>query len=95
MRALLHGLFAALLALPALARAADADVIINELMYHPPEGRDDWQWIELFNRGTESVDLSGWSFKKGVVFEFPPGTSLEGGGFLVVARDVKVFTTFE
>ena len=83
----------ALLAFLASGRAADSDVILNELMYHPPEDRDDLQWIELFNRGSEAVDLSGWSFKKGVEFVFPAGTTIESGGFIVVARDTNAFAT--
>src|SRR6185436_413473 len=33
-------------------------VVINEIMYHPPEDRDDLQYIELFNPGGAPVDLS-------------------------------------
>lgn len=45
------------------------------------------QWIELFNKGAQTVDLSHWEFSDGVAFTFPPGTELESGGYLVVARD--------
>ena len=38
-----------------------ADIIINEIMYHPDSDRDEDEYIELFNTGDESVDLSGWS----------------------------------
>jgi hypothetical protein len=72
------------------AGAADTDIIINELMYHAPGEREDLQYIELFNRGPEAVDLSGWSFQKGVRFEFP-AVSLQPGDFLVVARDTNAF----
>src|SRR4030095_13878698 len=66
----------------ALARASAGDVVINELMYHPPGEREDLQYIELFNRGAETVDLSGWSFRKGVRFEFGSGVKLAPGGFV-------------
>jgi len=36
-----------------------ADVVINEVMYHPPGDRDELQFIELANSGTAPVDLSG------------------------------------
>lgn len=71
--------------------AADTDVVINELMYHPPDEREDLQFIELFNLGTETIDLSGWSFRKGVRFEFPLGAKLASGGFVVIARDARAF----
>ena len=33
------------------------------------------------------MDLGGWSLSDGVDFEFPPGTILNDGEFLIVARD--------
>ena len=35
------------------------DVVINELMYDPFSGNDDDQYIELYNKGTNTIDLSG------------------------------------
>jgi hypothetical protein len=76
------------------ARAADTNVVINELMYHPPGEREDLQYIELFNRGTEPVDLSGWSFQRGVRFEFGAGAVLNAGEFAIVARDTNAFANY-
>jgi len=83
--------FATLALLACVGQSAVANVVINELMYHPPNEREDLQYIELFNHGKEPVDLSGWSFRKGVRFEFPAGTKLEPGGFVVIARDARAF----
>ena len=80
-----------LLLLVGLASARAGDVVINELMYHPPEEREDLQYIELFNSGAQAVDLSGWSFRKGVRFEFKSGVKLAPGGFVVIARDARAF----
>jgi hypothetical protein len=77
-----------LMLLPALPSVAD--VIINEVMYHPPEDRDDLQFIELHNPGSQPVALRGWSFRKGIKFTFPEAT-LAPGGFAVVCRDEKAF----
>ena len=44
-------------------------------------------WVELYNKGTQTVDLSGWRFDKGISYTFPEGTTLPAGGYLVVARD--------
>ncbi|CAN5347859.1 hypothetical protein BH23VER1_BH23VER1_20880 [soil metagenome] len=69
------------------------DVVINEIHYHPtplpgpPLQRSDNQWVELFNRGNSPVDLTAWNFGDGIDFTFPPGTVLEAGAFLVVARN--------
>ncbi len=72
------------------ARAADSDIIINEIMYHPPEDRDDLQYVELFNRGQTAVDLSGWTLK-GVKFVFPDKTAMAPGAYLVLCRDRAAF----
>ncbi len=45
------------------------------------------EWVELYNRGASTVDLSGWSFDDAMEFAFPVGTTLAPGAYLVVARD--------
>ena len=77
--------------LPALA---SAQVVINEILYHAPEELDDLQYIELHNAGTQAVDLSGWSLRKGVQFQFAAGTLLPPKGFLVVCRNTARFNEF-
>lgn len=47
------------------------------------------QWIELHNRGTSTVDISSWELDEGVSYEFPAGTSMAPGSFLVVAGDAE------
>ena len=64
-----------------------SNVVINELMYKPISGDDDDQFIELYNRGTNTVDLSGWTLSDGISFTFPMGTLLASNGYLVVARN--------
>jgi len=66
--------------------AASGGVVINEVMYHPPDDLDNLQFIELFNSSESAADLSGWSFSKGVKFTFSSGTKLAPGAFLVVCR---------
>ena len=64
------------------------DIVINELMYDPISGNDDDQYIELYNQGTNAVNLSGWQFTSGVTFTFPTNTTLPPDGYLVVARNL-------
>jgi hypothetical protein len=72
--------------------SAYAQVIITEIMYNPPEsGQDFLEYIEIHNRGNSVVDLSGWSFSKGVVFVFPSGTVLQPGAYSVVCEDTAYF----
>lgn len=75
----------------AAVAAGSPPVVINEIMYHPPDDRDDLQWLELFNPTGETVDLSGWKFTKGLQFTFPAGTRLPAGGHVVVARSAARF----
>ncbi len=72
------------------------DVVINEIMYHPyhainiPENTGA-EYIELFNCGNETINLSGWRFSDGVDFAFPDGLSLGSSEYLAVASDIDTF----
>ena len=77
--------------------SAPISVVITEIMYHPyhPDpGVEDikQEYIELFNRGSEPVSLSGWRISNGVDFAFPD-VILGAGEYLAVAADVDIFTT--
>ena len=70
-----------------------ADIVINEIMYHPapsvPENAGQ-EWIELFNAGAATVDLHGWRIAAGVRYTFTNQT-LPPGGYLVVASSLPAF----
>lgn len=74
---------------------APISVVITEIMYHPyhsetaPEDIRQ-EYIELYNRGTGPVSLSGWRISNGVDFVFPD-VILGAGEYLVVAADVDIF----
>ena len=72
------------------------DVVINEIMYHHrdvpatnglPDQNSPESWIELYNRGITTVDLTGWSLGGGISYQFPAGQTLAAGAYLVVAGD--------
>jgi hypothetical protein len=65
------------------------DIVINELMYDPISGNDDDQYIELYNQGTNTVNLAGWQFTDGVTFTIPNNTIVPPGGYLVVANNLS------
>ncbi|MCX8157103.1 MAG: lamin tail domain-containing protein, partial [Verrucomicrobiae bacterium] len=77
------------------------DIVINEIMYHPPlifssnapPQESDAQWIELYNRGSNTVDLSGWMLEGGVRYLFPAGVTMGPGAYLVVANDATTLRT--
>ena len=62
------------------------DIVINELMYDPISGSDDDQYVELYNKGTNTVNLAGWQFTSGITFTFPSVTMVPNG-YLVVSRN--------
>ena len=70
----------------APSTAEGQDLVINEIFYHPPEDRRG-EFIELHNRGGETIDLSGFRFDKGIDYTFEEGVELAPGGYLVVAED--------
>jgi hypothetical protein len=64
-------------------------VVINEIYYHPVQGDDSQEFVELHNPGASPIDLSGWRFTDGIDFQFPTGTTIAANGHLAVARDVE------
>lgn len=67
-------------------------IVINEIMYDAPSDHGTAEYIELYNRSTEVVDLTGWEITDGVRFDFPDGTSIAPGGYLVVAANQDCLT---
>ncbi len=56
-----------------------------------PFRNSDNQWIEIANRGANTIDLGGWDFDNGISFNFPAGTMLASGEHACVARDSALF----
>jgi hypothetical protein len=57
-----------------------------------PFSDDPEQWIELYNRGAQAEDLSGWRLKDAVDYTFPAGTILAPDQYLVVAKDATALS---
>ena len=52
------------------------------------DGEDEYgEYVELFNRSSRTIDLSGWQFTAGISYTFPVGTAIPAQGYLVVAKD--------
>ncbi len=73
-------------------------VVISEIMYDLPRAglldaeNTAEEFIELHNRGFQSVNVGGWQFTRGVQFTLPD-VSIESEGYLVVAANVESFQT--
>ncbi|HTG43133.1 MAG TPA: lamin tail domain-containing protein, partial [Verrucomicrobiae bacterium] len=66
-------------------------VVISEIMYHHASDDDGLEFIELQNIATTNVSLfdpahpeNTWRLRKGVDLDFPPGTVIPAGQFLVL-----------
>ena len=67
----------------------DRLVKINEIMYHPPEdarGRNEAEFVEVYNSAAEAVDITGWRLSAGIDYAFP-GKMLGAGEYAVVCLD--------
>ena len=61
-------------------------IVINEVYYDPPGNDTGFEWVELYNRSNNSVDISGWQLKlaTGDYYTFPEGTIIEAKSWVVV-----------
>ena len=58
-----------------------------------PFTKSDEEWVELYNRSTNTVDLTGWRIDGGIHYDFSNGTVISPGGYLVVANDATALKT--
>jgi len=68
---------------------ATSDVVITEINYNNPGG-DDYEYVELYNNGTDSIDMTGWALSNAVDFTFP-AFMLHAGEYTVVANNATAF----
>lgn len=69
-----------------------ANLVITEIMYNPPEsGTDIYEYIELYNNGTNAVNLQGYGFSAGVVYTFDSGYNLGAGEYVIFAFNAAAF----
>jgi hypothetical protein len=69
-------------------------VLINEIHYNPAETFLSGDWIELYNRSANAIDISGWHFKDSNDsndFVLPDNTILGSGEYLVLVEDLVAF----
>lgn len=68
-------------------------IVINEIMYHPVTDDDNDEFIELYNRGTNAVNVGGWRLNKAIDFTFPTNTIIPTNGYLVIAKNAAHLRT--
>ena len=73
----------------------DTLVVINEINYNSNNGVNPEDWIELYNSGETSIDISGWLLKDDDdehFFSIPNETIIEPLGYLVIAKNIDQFS---
>ena len=68
-------------------------LVVSEVMYHPADVGEAFEFIELYNNRAVFEDLTGYAFTNGIQYTFEPGTILGGKEYLVVARDPSALET--
>ena len=77
--------------------ASSQNIVVSELMYHPPQpssaergtdlsNSDFFEYAELLNISSETVDLTGVSFAGAITFTLAPGTFVGPGQRVLVAN---------
>ncbi|MEO9533560.1 MAG: CotH kinase family protein [Crocinitomicaceae bacterium] len=71
-------------------------IVFNEIAFFQPEADTSQDWIELYNRSNQAIEITGWtltdkSFKKG--WNIPEGTVVPAKSFLVLAQNLASFKT--
>lgn len=66
-------------------------VVINEVLYDAVGADQGHEWIELYNAGNETTNLSGWRIERAgtqfaSVFTFSDGVAITAGEFLLVGE---------
>ncbi len=76
-----------------------AQVVINEIMYDPTDADSSREWVEIYNSGAETVDISKWKFLENTsasnhgLTQIQGTTDLPAGGFAVIVIDSAKFLT--
>jgi hypothetical protein len=86
-------LILALMSMLPVMVSAQSDVKINEIMYDPgtDQGSDaNMEWIELYNNGTEAVNISGWTIDNNPISD----NVMQPGDYVVLARNTTAFDDY-
>lgn len=71
------------------------DLRVTEIQYNPLDHNgidgDSLEFIELKNVGDETIDLTDIGFTNGISYDFPEGTTIEAGAFIVLASETTSF----
>jgi len=72
------------------------DVVLNELVPNPAGSDAGNEWVELYNKDSSSVDISGWQLEAGtssysVRFTLPASTTIAPQAYIVIGGPAVAF----
>jgi hypothetical protein len=74
---------------PDAGDPSPAVLLLSEVMYHPvlEDAFEDWhEFVEIHNPMARDAPLEGWSLAGDIDYEFPAGSKVPAGGYVVVAK---------
>jgi hypothetical protein len=75
--------------------SSDANwIVINEINYNSSNLFDSGDWIELYNRSGQAIDISDWTFTDSAddhIFTFPDCTIIDADQYLILVEDDSAF----
>ena len=73
----------------------NAQIVISEIMYNPPEsGTDSLEYVELYNRGSVILNLQNYTFSQGVTYTFGDVNLNPGEYFVLAGSSSKIDNVF-
>ncbi|MEE8470366.1 MAG: lamin tail domain-containing protein, partial [Dehalococcoidia bacterium] len=82
--------------MPGAIPANEGDILISEVQYDPPQSGVDtaFEWLEIFNRATHTVDLTGWKIADNNGIDPIPSLTISPDGLAVIAAGADFYTNF-
>ena len=71
-------------------------IVINEVLYNPGGSDSGHEWVELYNKTSENIDVSGWMLEGGTSSfgtntTIPDGTIIPADGYYLIGEDEVFF----
>jgi len=90
--ALFAGFFVPWLSIGQASASDDIpQVVISELHYKPDPVTEQIEFIEIYNAGDATADLSGWLLDGGIQYLFPDGAIIAPNAYTVIAQNSTAF----
>ncbi|MBK9736625.1 MAG: lamin tail domain-containing protein [Saprospiraceae bacterium] len=91
----MKNIFTSLIFLALCTTTGLSQLVISEISYNPPESNaDSLEYIELYNAGTTTLNLTKYKFSAGIDFTFPNMTLDAGKYMLLTVNDTAFFRVY-